>query len=392
MSITDGPGQPRSAAAAPAPATPRPPRPAPRVSAWRNSTGPPSSRTTRRPSASLPSVRPRVSVSIRPPGSRRAPAPGRAISNAPAEGPRPPTGSGEQDQHQRGQRQRQQRRAEQLTDDVDQQGQHPRAEPGHPHVQRDGLAGDQPGVRPAVAPAAASGRARRGSAAGRHRWLRSSARTVNTMGRAGRGRTSGSGRVRQPSTAPSGTGCELSCDRRRKLDRRRGRRAGRALPAHRHPPVRGAQPVARPDAGRLAVPAGAAGPRRGHRPPSASPGRRWAGSSPSSFPVAVYRAGRWWCAVGRRVHACSAGVLIAVRREQPGHRAAFISPDAADRQLVDHDFAGYYSEFSAAELRLQVWTNNAWIAAHVPGRGGAHPAGVLPAVAERAERRHDRRA
>ena len=36
----------------------------PRTNAWRNAIGPPSSRTTRSPSAILPSVRPRVSVSI----------------------------------------------------------------------------------------------------------------------------------------------------------------------------------------------------------------------------------------------------------------------------------------------------------------------------------------
>jgi uncharacterized membrane protein SpoIIM required for sporulation len=33
------------------------------------------------------------------------------------------------------------------------------------------------------------------------------------------------------------------------------------------------------------------------------------------------------------------------------------------RQLVDSDFAGYYSEFASSSFAAQVWTNNAWVAA-----------------------------
>ena len=40
-----------------------------------------------------------------------------------------------------------------------------------------------------------------------------------------------------------------------------------------------------------------------------------------------------------------------------------LAPPAAVQQLVDHDFADYYSSAPAAEFAFGVWTNNAWIAA-----------------------------
>ena len=58
------------------------------------------------------------------------------------------------------------------------------------------------------------------------------------------------------------------------------------------------------------------------------------------------------------------------------------------RQLVDQDFATYYSSHPAGAFAAQVWTNNAWLsrARHRPRRAARHP-DPRPAVAERGERR-----
>ena len=46
----------------------------------------------------------------------------------------------------------------------------------------------------------------------------------------------------------------------------------------------------------------------------------------------------------------------------PEVQATVGTPSEID-QLVNHDFADYYSEHPAASFALQVWTNNAWVAA-----------------------------
>ena len=43
-------------------------------------------------------------------------------------------------------------------------------------------------------------------------------------------------------------------------------------------------------------------------------------------------------------------------------RRRIAAPDEI-RQLVDHDFADYYSSNPAGSFAAQVWTNNAWVAA-----------------------------
>jgi uncharacterized membrane protein SpoIIM required for sporulation len=79
------------------------------------------------------------------------------------------------------------------------------------------------------------------------------------------------------------------------------------------------------------------------------------------FPAAVYRARRWWVSVGLAFVVVSVALAWWVA-SHPDVQAALATPDEV-RQLVDHDFAGYYSAHPAAAFAAQVWTNNAWLTA-----------------------------
>jgi len=79
------------------------------------------------------------------------------------------------------------------------------------------------------------------------------------------------------------------------------------------------------------------------------------------FPAAVYRAWRWWVAVGVVFVVVSVALAWWVA-SHPDVQAAMATPDQV-RQLVDRDFAGYYSAHPAAAFAAQVWTNNAWLTA-----------------------------
>ena len=90
----------------------------------------------------------------------------------------------------------------------------------------------------------------------------------------------------------------------------------------------------------------------------------WAGVSrffTVGFPAALWQT-RWWTA-----GVAAVGLLIAVALgawvvADPGVRGALLPP-AEVSQLVNHDFAAYYSDHSAQSFALHVWTNNALIAA-----------------------------
>ncbi|MEU8248182.1 stage II sporulation protein M [Nonomuraea sp. NPDC048916] len=82
-----------------------------------------------------------------------------------------------------------------------------------------------------------------------------------------------------------------------------------------------------------------------------------------SFPVVAYRARWWWLASGVAFMAV-AWVTGAWVAGNPEVQAAIASPEEIT-QLVDHDFADYYSEHPAASFASQVWVNNAWISAQV---------------------------
>ncbi|GAA4579118.1 stage II sporulation protein M [Planotetraspora phitsanulokensis] len=82
-----------------------------------------------------------------------------------------------------------------------------------------------------------------------------------------------------------------------------------------------------------------------------------------SFPVVAYRARRWWlgATLASLVVAWVIGVWIA---KNPDVQAAIGTPEDI-KQLVDHDFADYYSENPAASFAGQVWINNAYVSMQV---------------------------
>ena len=111
-----------------------------------------------------------------------------------------------------------------------------------------------------------------------------------------------------------------------------------------------------------ALPAGAAGPRRGHRPPSASSWAALGRFFAVGFPGAVYRAWPWWCAVATGFSLLS-GFLIWYVAGNPGTAAAFIGPDATDRPGRPRLRRLLHRVLRRRTSPSHVWTNNAWIAA-----------------------------
>ncbi|TFV55331.1 stage II sporulation protein M [Mycobacterium sp. PS03-16] len=84
-----------------------------------------------------------------------------------------------------------------------------------------------------------------------------------------------------------------------------------------------------------------------------------------SFPVVAYRSWRWWAgsAAAFLVVATLIAMWVAGNAEV---QSAIGTPSDID-QLVNNDFASYYSENPAGSFALRVWTNNAWVAAQCIG-------------------------
>lgn len=84
-----------------------------------------------------------------------------------------------------------------------------------------------------------------------------------------------------------------------------------------------------------------------------------------SFPVVAYRAWRWWLGSAVAFFAVAAliGFWVAGSAEV---QSAVGTPSDID-QLVNNDFASYYSENPAGSFALRVWVNNAWVAAQCIG-------------------------
>ena len=80
-----------------------------------------------------------------------------------------------------------------------------------------------------------------------------------------------------------------------------------------------------------------------------------------SFPVVAYRAWRWWLATAVVFFAVTAVIAIWVIGS-PEVQSTIGTPSELD-ELVNHDFASYYSEHAAAAFALHVWVNNSWVAA-----------------------------
>lgn len=81
----------------------------------------------------------------------------------------------------------------------------------------------------------------------------------------------------------------------------------------------------------------------------------------AGFPAAVYLNRRWWVTV--TLASAALAVIIATWiATNPDVQASIAAPEDI-RQLVEHDFADYYSENPATSFAARVWTNNAWVAA-----------------------------
>jgi uncharacterized membrane protein SpoIIM required for sporulation len=80
-----------------------------------------------------------------------------------------------------------------------------------------------------------------------------------------------------------------------------------------------------------------------------------------TFPAALYRLRYWWigCLLG---NVAVAAVMMLWLLGHPAAEQTLLSP-AAVNQLVNHDFADYYSTYASSHFALQVWVNNAWVAA-----------------------------
>ena len=80
-----------------------------------------------------------------------------------------------------------------------------------------------------------------------------------------------------------------------------------------------------------------------------------------SFPATAYRVRWWWLGSAVICNLVSLVLAIWVARN-PEVQASLLSP-AEIRQLVDHDFANYYTEHAAGAFAFHVWVNNAWVSA-----------------------------
>ncbi|RFS86444.1 stage II sporulation protein M [Actinomadura spongiicola] len=80
-----------------------------------------------------------------------------------------------------------------------------------------------------------------------------------------------------------------------------------------------------------------------------------------SFPAAAYRMRWWW--LGSAVLGNLLAVALAIWVVQSPEVQASIAPPDEIRELVERDFANYYTEHSASSFAFQVWVNNAWVSA-----------------------------
>jgi uncharacterized membrane protein SpoIIM required for sporulation len=82
-----------------------------------------------------------------------------------------------------------------------------------------------------------------------------------------------------------------------------------------------------------------------------------------TFPAAVYRTRTWWVptAVVSLGVALGLGVWVATH---PDVQRSLLPPSHV-RDLVNHQFADYYSASPAQDFAAQVWTNNVWVSAEV---------------------------
>jgi uncharacterized membrane protein SpoIIM required for sporulation len=81
----------------------------------------------------------------------------------------------------------------------------------------------------------------------------------------------------------------------------------------------------------------------------------------TAFPVAAYRLRWWWLGVAVVCNVFS--VVLGFWIAGSPHVQASLIPPADVRSLVNHDFAGYYTDHTAQSFAFQVWTNNVLVSA-----------------------------
>ena len=86
-----------------------------------------------------------------------------------------------------------------------------------------------------------------------------------------------------------------------------------------------------------------------------------------SLPLVLYRLRWWWLGIMALSFAAAAVIAIWIIRD-PAVSAQIATPEEI-KQLVDHDFADYYSQYAARDFAFRVWTNNVWVAAACIGGG-----------------------
>jgi uncharacterized membrane protein SpoIIM required for sporulation len=79
------------------------------------------------------------------------------------------------------------------------------------------------------------------------------------------------------------------------------------------------------------------------------------------FPAALYRL-RWWWLGTVAGNVVATGVMMWWLLGHPAVEQSLLSPADVDR-LVNHDFAGYYTQNAATHFAAEVWVNNAWVSA-----------------------------
>lgn len=82
-----------------------------------------------------------------------------------------------------------------------------------------------------------------------------------------------------------------------------------------------------------------------------------------SFPAALYVSRRWWLTIGLLFYLVAAWMAWRIIAH-PEILESIATPSQIE-QLVDEDFANYYSENPAQDFALRVWINNAAISAAV---------------------------
>lgn len=86
-----------------------------------------------------------------------------------------------------------------------------------------------------------------------------------------------------------------------------------------------------------------------------------------SLPLVLYRLRWWWLSIMAISYALAAAIAIWIIRDPAvGNQLA---PPEAIKELVEHDFADYYSQYAASDFAFRVWTNNVWVSAAAVGGG-----------------------